>query len=158
MSDDGPAVDEPWLSSEQQAIWRTFRRMTGELNERIERNLQRTAGMPHTYFTILVMLSEAPNRSMRMNQLATAAQSSQSRLSHAVARLEERGWVRRSPSPGDRRGQLARLTDAGYDQLVLAAPDHARTVRAIVFESLSPEEQKEFGRLCGRIIDAMAEG
>ena len=84
------------------------------LNERIERDLQQPAGMPHAYYLILAMLSEAPGRSLRMNQLAVVVEASQSRVSHAVARLEEQGWVRRERSPGDRRGQIAELTDAGW--------------------------------------------
>ena len=99
---------------EQQRVWRAFIRMSGQLWDCVERDLQTAAGMPHGYYLILAMLSEAPDRSLRMNQLAQVVWSSQSRVSHAVARLEETGWVRRGPSPGDRRGQIATLTDAGW--------------------------------------------
>ena len=104
--------------------------MSGQLWDCVERDLQTAAGMPHGYYLILAMLSEAPDRSLRMNQLARVVWSSQSRVSHAVARLEETGWVHRSPSPGDRRGQIATLTDEGWERLIEVAPSHAETVRS----------------------------
>ena len=79
--------------------------------------LQRDAGFPHGYYEILVRLSEAPDRALRMSQLAEASTSSKSRLSHAVARLEERGWVERLSCPTDRRGLIAGLTDQGFAAL-----------------------------------------
>jgi DNA-binding MarR family transcriptional regulator len=144
--------EEPWLSDEQQQVWRAFLRMSGQLNERIERDLQQAAGMPHAYYLILAMLSEAPGRSLRMNQLAEVVRASQSRVSHAVARLEEAGWVRRIPAPGDRRGQIAELTDAGFERLVEVAPSHAETVRSIIFDPLTPEQLAEFGNICATIL------
>ncbi len=144
--------DEPWLSEEQQHVWREFLRMTGQLNERIERDLQQAAGMPHAYYLILAMLSEAPGRQLRMNQLAEVVRASQSRVSHAVARLEEAGWVQRIPAPGDRRGQIAELTDAGFERLVEVAPSHAETVRSIMFDPLSAEQLKNFDDICQTIL------
>ena len=85
-----------------------------------------------------------------MNQLAEVVRASQSRVSHAVARLEEAGWVRRIPAPGDRRGQIAELTDAGFDRLVEVAPSHAETVRSIMFDPLSP---RAAGELRGHLPD-----
>ena len=144
--------DKPWLSEEQQHVWREFLRMTGQLNERIERDLQQAAGMPHAYYLILAMLSEAPGRQLRMNQLAEVVRASQSRVSHAVARLEEAGWVQRIPAPGDRRGQIAELTDAGFERLVEVAPSHAETVRSIMFDPLSAEQLKNFDDICQTIL------
>src|SRR4029450_10178499 len=92
--------------------------VTRLLNARLDRELQRDAGIPHTYYEILVRLSEAPGRTLRMSELADASESSRSRLSHAVARLEEAGWVRRESCATDRRGAVARLTDER-----VAAPD-----------------------------------
>ncbi|WP_344831693.1 helix-turn-helix domain-containing protein [Nonomuraea dietziae] len=102
-----------WLDDDEQRTWRNYLAVTQLVQEALDRQLQREAGMPHTYYMILVALSEAPGRSMRMHELARRAQSSQSRLSHAIARLEERGWVCRNPCAGrparqhrraDRRG------------------------------------------------------
>ncbi len=147
--------EDPWLSDEQQSVWRAFLRVSGQLNECIERDLQHGAGMPHAYYLILAMLSEAPKRSLRMNQLADVVRASQSRVSHAVARLEEAGWVRRVPAPGDRRGQIAILTDAGFERLVEVAPGHADTVRSIMFDPLSPEQLVQFGEICQTILASM---
>ncbi len=146
---------DPWLSDEQQQTWRTYLEMNAALTARIERDLQQGAGMPHAYYLILVMLSEAPDRSLRMNQLAHYAMASQSRLSHAVARLEQQGWVRRERASGDRRGQLAILTDAGYDRLVEVAPSHAETVRSTVFDPLSDDQLVDFRSICQTVLDQM---
>jgi DNA-binding MarR family transcriptional regulator len=147
--------DDPWLSDDQQQVWRAFLRLSRQLNERIERDMQQASKMPHAYYLILAMLSEAPERSLRMNQLADVLQASQSRVSHAVARLEESGWVRRVPAPGDRRGQIAILTDAGFERLVEVAPSHAETVRSIMFDPLSAGQLADFGDICQTILDKM---
>ena len=147
--------EDSWLSDEQQSVWRAFLRMSGGLTECIERDLQQGAGMPHAYYLILAMLSEAPDRSLRMNQLAAVVRASQSRVSHAIARLEDAGWVRRIPAPGDRRGQIATLTDAGFERLLEVAPGHAETVRSIMFDPLSPEQLAQFGTICQTILAGM---
>ena len=147
--------DEPWLSQEQQETWRTYLAMTAALNARIERDLQQAAGMPHAYYLILAMLSEAPGHTMRMHQLADIVQASQSRLSHAVARLEEYGWVRREQAPGDKRGQLAILTEAGRARLIEVAPSHAETVRSTMFDPLSDSQLIEFRQICETVLAEM---
>src|SRR5262249_12898430 len=90
-----------------------------------------------------VRLPEARGHPLRMSQLAEAAASSKSRISHAVARLEERGWIRRRDCPTDRRGQLAQLTDEGYAVLVAAAPGHVEQVRRTLFDPLTPEQVRQ---------------
>lgn len=147
--------EDPWLTDDQQQAWRTYLAMTSALDARIERDLQQAAGMPHAYYLILAMLSEAPGRSLRMHQLADFVQASQSRLSHAVARLEDYGWVRREPVPGDRRGQLAILTDAGWERLVEVAPSHAETVRATMFDPLSDSQLIAFQEICATVLAQM---
>ncbi len=147
--------EDPWLTDEEQLVWREFLRVWGQLSGRIERDLQQAAKMPHAYYLILAMLSEAPRRSLRMNQLAEEVRASQSRVSHAVARLEEAGWVRRMPAPGDRRGAIAELTDAGFERLVEVAPSHAETVRSIMFDPLSPEQLASFRDICETILAAV---
>lgn len=133
--------DTRWLDDEEQRTWRSFLTASRLLFERIERQLQQGAGLPHAYYEILVRLSEAPDRTLRMSRLASTSLSSRSRLSHAVARMEEAGWVRRKPCPSDRRGQLAELTDDGMERLVAAAPGHVEEVRALLFDTLSHEQQ-----------------
>jgi DNA-binding MarR family transcriptional regulator len=143
VSDTGgtPGHDPRWLAEEEQRVWRSFLTATRLFFEQIERQLQQDAGLPHAYFEILVRLSEAPDRTLRMSQLASTSLSSRSRISHAVARLEESGWVRRRPCVDDRRGALAQLTDEGLAYLRAAAPGHVETVRAYFFDALTPEQQ-----------------
>jgi DNA-binding MarR family transcriptional regulator len=135
-------VDEPrWLDEDEQRTWRTFLAASRLLWDRIDRQLQHGAGLPHAYYEILARLSEAPGRRLRMSQLATSSLASRSRLSHAVARLEKDGWVRREPCPSDRRGYLAVLTDAGMARLEDAARGHVEEVRTLLFDQLSPAQQ-----------------
>src|SRR4051794_40071313 len=99
--------------------------------------MQRDAGLTHAAYVVLAMLSEAPGRSRRMSDLARRANQSQSRLSHTVARLETRGWVRRERSADDGRGNLAVLTDAGWEVVRAVAPGHVDAVRAALFDPLT---------------------
>lgn len=129
-----------WLTAEEQQAWRAFLSACRRLFTEMDGHLQHVSGIPHAYYEILVRLSESPGRELRMTQLADASISSKSRLSHAVARLEERGWVERTACPTDRRGQVARLTDAGFAALEAAAPGHVDQVRQMVFDRLTPEQ------------------
>ncbi|MEH1129582.1 MarR family winged helix-turn-helix transcriptional regulator [Micromonospora sp. CPCC 206061] len=129
-----------WLNADEQRTWRAFLHSSRALFDTLDRELQRDAQMPHAYYEILVRLSEAPERTMRMSELAEATSSSRSRLSHAVARLEESGWVRRKDCPTDRRGQLAVLTEYGFEVLVAAAPGHVEGVRSHLFDQLTPQQ------------------
>ena len=99
------------------------------------------------YYLILAMLSDVPGRTLRMSDLAAVTQSSQSRLSHAVSRLERNGWVRRTPCPDDRRSTLAQLTDAGFAALAEAAPGHVpRRAQARVRPAQPPSRSTSCGR------------
>jgi DNA-binding MarR family transcriptional regulator len=145
-----------WLTSEEQRAWRTYIEATTMLLDALDRQLQQDASMPHGYFEILVRLSEVDDRTMRMSELADATRSSRSRLSHAVSRLEERGWVQREDCETDRRGQLAHLTDAGYQALSDAAPGHVAEVRARVIDRLTPEQVDQLGDIMQRVVDALS--
>ncbi len=147
-------TDPPrWLDDDEQRAWRAFLRAAAGVDEALDRQLQREAGMPHAYYQVLAMLSEVPGRTLRMSELAGLTTSSASRLSHAVARLEEKGWVRREKHPTDRRGALAVLTDDGWDALVAAAPGHAAAVRAAVFDRLDTEQVHQLRTISERIAD-----
>lgn len=151
-------MPEPqWLSDSEQQAWRAYLESTKVLFDALDRELQRGADLPHTYYEMLVRLSEAPRRSLRMSELADATLSSRSRLSHAVARLEERGWVERIDCPTDRRGQVAVLTDAGFDVLRSAAPLHVESVRRYVIDGLSPEQIDQLRVIGETIIKRVAE-
>lgn len=141
-----------WLGDEEQATWRALIATIGLVEDSLDRQLQRDSEMPHAYYMILAMLSEAPGRSLRMSELANVNNYSQSRLSHAVARLEERGWVRRDRCPTDKRGNIAVLTDAGFTALAEAAPGHVEEVRRRVFDPLTAAEACLLGELCRKIV------
>jgi DNA-binding MarR family transcriptional regulator len=129
-----------WLDAEEQRAWRAYMNSWMLLEDRLDRELTREAGISHAYYEILVQLSETEGRALRMSELADRCLSSRSRLSHAVSRLEERGWVRRQVCPEDGRGQLAVLTDEGFAALQEAAPVHVESVRANLFDQLSPDQ------------------
>ncbi len=129
-----------WLDADEQQAWRAWLYSSLLLQDQLDRELQRNAGISHAYYEILVQLSEAPGRMLRMSELADRCLSSRSRLSHAVSRLEERGWVRRQVCEEDARGQLAVLTDDGFAALEAAAPLHVESVRRHLFDQLSPEQ------------------
>lgn len=137
------SMGTPWLDDEQQRSWRAYVQSTNTLWDALDRQLQRDFGINHAYYEILVTLSESPDHQLRMSELADTLLSSRSRLSHAVARLEERGWVERVACPTDRRGQNARLTDAGFAALVEAAPAHVAAVRATLVDALTPVQLEQ---------------
>ncbi|MDG4837628.1 MarR family transcriptional regulator [Micromonospora sp. WMMD967] len=141
------AVMTRWLNPDEQRTWRAYLTASRALMDTLDRELQRDAGMPHAYYEILVRLSEAPGRQLRMSELAEAAGSSRSRLSHAVSRLETAGWVRREDCPTDRRGQIALLTDEGFATLAAAAPGHVEGVRRHLFDALSPAQVDQLRRI-----------
>ena len=142
-----------WLDERERQVWLAFIFATRLFWEEVERDLQRDSQLPYGYYEILVMLSAAPDRTLRMSELAEATQSSRSRLSHAVARLEAEGWVRREDCPTDRRGALAVLTDEGFAALDDAAPAHVESVRRHLFDQLSPAQQDQLGKICDRLLE-----
>lgn len=140
-----------WLSAEEDRAWRAFLVAVATLFSAVEGQLARDSGIPHGYYEILVQLSEAPDRSLRMSQLAEASTSSKSRLSHAVARLEERGWVERLDCKTDRRGQVARLTDAGFAALDAAAPGHVEQVRRSLFDRITAAQVAQLAAISAAV-------
>jgi DNA-binding MarR family transcriptional regulator len=142
-----------WLDDDEQRTWRAFLDTNHLLFEQLDHELQRDAGIPHGYYEILVRLSEAPDRTLRMSQLAERSQSSRSRISHAVARLEEAGWVRRETCPTDRRGALAVLTDAGFAALAAAAPGHVEGVRSHLFDRLTAVQVRQLQAISEAVRD-----
>ena len=142
-----------WLDERERQVWLAFIFATRLFWEEVERDLQHDAQLPYGYYEILVMLSAAPDRTLRMSELAEATQSSRSRLSHAVARLEADGWVRRDDCPTDRRGALAVLTDEGFAALDAAAPAHVESVRRHLFDQLDPAQQDQLGKICDQLLE-----
>ena len=152
----GVTEDEPrWLDAAEMQAWLRLLRVVMLLPGALDRQLRQDAGLTHASYMVLACLSDAPERSMRMSELARVTATSQSRLSHAVSALEQRGWVQRRPCPRDRRGQIATLTDAGVSVLVDTAPGHAEKVRSLVFDPLTAADVEHLSSLAERIVERL---
>lgn len=143
--------DVPWLNEAELVIWKDYVASTMILNGALERQLQHDIGIPFTYYMVLVLLSEAPDRTQSMSVLARLNQSSPSRVSHAVARMEEQGWVTRQRDSVNARLVRATLTDAGDRLLQRAAPGHVRQARVSLFDRLTPEQIVQLGEIAQAI-------
>jgi DNA-binding MarR family transcriptional regulator len=144
-----------WLTAEQQRAWRRFAAVVMQLPGTLDTQLQQDAHLTHFGYWVMAMLSEAPDRALRMSELAARSNGSQSRLSHLVGRLEERGWVRRERTPEDGRGYIAVLTDEGYRKVVETAPGHVEKVRSVVFDALTPEQVAQLDEISAIILARM---
>ncbi|MEU9213573.1 MarR family transcriptional regulator [Streptomyces sp. NPDC048415] len=147
-----------WLSPAEQRAWRSYISAASLLEDTIDRQLQAEAGMPHLYYSVLAMLSEAPDRRLRMTELAEILKITRSRLTYAVTRLEKDGAVRREGCPTDKRGHVAVLTDEGMAVLERTASGHVETVRAAVFEHLTPEQVAQLEEISASITRAIQGG
>lgn len=134
-------VETQWLDAEEQVTWRTWLRHSMLMFDRLDAELRREHRIGLADYEILVQLSEAPDHSLRMNELADQALVSRSRLTHRVDRLVEAGLVERQPCPTDRRGLFAVLSPAGLALLRVAAPTHVAGVRRYAIDPLSPATQ-----------------
>jgi DNA-binding MarR family transcriptional regulator len=146
-----------WLDEADQQVWRDYLAASQQLWDRLDDELEAGAGMPLSEYEILVRLSEAPDRSLRMSQLAEKVVHSRSRLTHTVARMERRGLVSRRPCEEDGRGVLAELTDDGFAALEKAAPVHVQSVRRHMFDPLTGEEIEVLGRAMRKIAESLKE-
>jgi len=144
-----------WLTATEQGYWRSWISVTLLLQHQLGRDLQTETGLTLPDYEILVRLSEAPDRRIRMSELADLTLSSRSRLSHQIDRMTKAGLVDRQECTQDRRGFFAVLTDAGYEELVAAAPKHVTSVRRRIVDVLTPEEFAELGRINQKLVDAL---
>ena len=144
-----------WLDEEQQRTWRAWLTVAELVPRALDAQLQRDAGISHAAYVVLAMLSESPGRSRRMSDLARRANQTQSRLSHTVARLEDRGWVRRERSADDGRGNLAVLTDAGWDIVRSVAPGHVDAFREAMFAPLTADQTRDQGEALQAIVERL---
>jgi DNA-binding MarR family transcriptional regulator len=135
--------DTPWLTAEQRPAWLSTVRLLAVLPTTLDAQLDRDAGLNFFEYHVLSMLSERPDRSLRMSRLAQLTSSSLSRLSNVVKRLEGRGLLRREPDPDDRRATRSVLTDAGMTAVEQAAPGHVGTVRELIIDALSPAQLQQ---------------
>jgi len=146
-----------WLDADQQASWRAFAVGVTLLLDRLDADLQRTFDLSLTEYEILVRLSERPDRSMRMAQLADALAHSRSRVTHTVARMQTAGLVARTSSPEDGRGIVCTLTERGHDLLVEAAPVHVQGVRDYLVDIADPHDFAALGRVMNAVADELIE-
>jgi DNA-binding MarR family transcriptional regulator len=124
----------------------------------LDAQLQRDSKVSLFGYLVMAGLSESPDRTLPMSDLAVLTNGSLSRLSHAVSALERRGWVRRSPSPHNGRITHAVLTDAGYEHVLAAAPGHVEMVRRQVLDVLDRPELEALGEISRRILVGMTGG
>jgi DNA-binding MarR family transcriptional regulator len=142
-----------WLSAEQQVHWRAYIAATTLLHEQLSRELQDAHGISIADYEILVRLSEAPERTLRMSQLADSTLASRSRLTHQIDRLERAGLVQRRACDEDRRGQNAVMTDQGFVLLVACAPTHVDGVRTHLVDLLTDEQFAALGQACAIVAE-----
>ncbi len=140
-----------WLGAEEKEAWTGLASLMLMLPGLLESPLQQEAGLTLFEYLTLSHISEAPDRRLRMSELAYLANGSLSRLSNVVKRFEQRGWVERSPDPEDGRYTIASLTDAGYDVVVAAAPTHVRSVRQFVLDPLDDEDREALARIAAKL-------
>lgn len=142
-----------WLDEGEQRTWRTFMLATKQLWDQLEREVDQGTAVPSAYYEVLVRLSEAPDRRLRLSDLADQSQSSRSRLSHSLARLESLGWLQREACESDRRGAYAVLTDKGFHALEAAAPVHVDSVRTHLFDVLDAEQLDQLRAISERLLE-----
>jgi DNA-binding MarR family transcriptional regulator len=143
--------DTPWLSNAELATWAQLAGVIMTLPPAVDAQLKRDSCVNFFEYSILVGLAREPGRSLKLSSLALYAYGSQSRLSHAISRLERQGWVVRRAAC-DVRAIEAVLTDEGYAKLVEAAPGHVREVRRLVIDALSPEQLDQLGGICRALL------
>jgi DNA-binding MarR family transcriptional regulator len=133
-------METEWLDESERDAWLRLVAVVELLPGVLDAQLRTEAGLTHFEYFVLAMLSEAPERTLRMTSLALRTNATLPRLSHVVRRLEDRGLVERFPCPEDGRATNARLTDTGWDAVVAAAPGHVMTVRRTVLDPLTREQ------------------
>ena len=150
MGRETPEPEPQWLDADEQRAWRQYLHASRLLEAVMDRDLQ-AYGLQLPEYEVIAVLSEAPERRLRMSAIAEQVVQSRSRLTHTAGRLEKRGWVRREVCAADRRGVDMVLTDAGWDAVVEMAPTHVHSVRASLVDPLSREEFLALGRAMGAV-------
>lgn len=140
-----------WLTEAELRAWLALVPVMLKLSPSLDSQLQRDSELTHFDYQCLAMLSEVEGRMLRMSDLAGLVNSSLSRLSHVIKKLESRGWVERRPSPQSRRVTEVRLTERGWGVLERAAPGHVEAVRALVFEGLTGEQVTQLEQIASVI-------
>ena len=145
--------DSPWLSAEEQLLWRRWLRLNAALPGVLHRELQADGGLSLPDFEVLVKLTDTADGRVRVTDLAREVNWERSRLSHHVTRMERRGLVERSECSDDGRGAWVVLTAKGRSAIERAAPGHAATVRRLIFDDLSPQELRVMTAVVSKVLD-----
>ena len=144
-----------WLEPKETEAWLAVWSMMVWLPARLDAQLRQDSGLSHPEYHALSQMSMAPDRTLRLSELAVVSNMTLSHLSRVVSRLEAAGWVRRTPDPADGRYTLAVLTDAGWEKLAAAAPGHVDAVRRYVFDTLTAEQARALGEAAARVVEAV---
>ncbi|MGN6246275.1 MAG: MarR family winged helix-turn-helix transcriptional regulator [Motilibacteraceae bacterium] len=146
------------IPRDELAVWRGWLRAHALVVRRLEADLLREQELPLASYDVLVQLVEAPDRRLRMTELADAVLISRSGLTRLVDRLESEGLVRREPCVDDARGLNAVLTDAGYERLRQASSTHLRGVDDYVLSRLSTEELGQLDAILAKLLAPLPPG
>jgi DNA-binding MarR family transcriptional regulator len=144
-----------WLDEAERAAWLRLIAVVELLPSALDTQLRRDSQLTHFDYYVLAMLSEAPERTLRMTALALRTNATLPRLSHVVRRLEERRLVERFPCPQDGRATNARLTSVGWERVVAAAPGHVEAVRRHVFDALTAAQVTQLREICDALLPTL---
>jgi len=139
-----------WLNAAEMKAWRRYIIASRRLLEALDDDLA-AHDISMSDYEVLAQLSEAPERRMRMSELADVAMISRSRLSHRIKVMEKAGWVKREACPIDKRGYFAVMTPKGWKAIVAAAPDHVASVRERFLDALDKGDQKVLAEIFERV-------
>ena len=148
-------MGDEWLTEEERAAWLRLVAVVELLPGVLDSQLRTDSGVTHFEYFVLAMLSEAPERTLRMTSLAQRTNATLPRLSHVVRRLEDRQLVRRFPCPDDGRATNAQLTDEGWAAVVAAAPGHVANVRSHVIDALSHEQVGQLDAILSSLLERL---
>ena len=143
------------LDREEERLWRALQRVSTALPRVLDDDLLHSTGLSLTGYAVLVNLSEAPNRAMRMADLAAATALSASRITRVVEQLQSRGLVDKHKCPVDGRSNIASLTPEGSARLKAAYPNHLRSARRHVLEHLDARTTKNLGDVLVKIAEQL---
>ena len=144
-----------WLSDDELALWAPLATLLERLPAALDAQLQRDSDLSHFEHGVLYALGSSPDGALRLSVLAGYANSTLSRLSRAITRLEKRGWVRREIDAADGRFTLGVLTAAGREKLAESTPAHHALIRELVFGSLTATQARQLAALSGKIAQAI---
>ncbi|MEV7607448.1 MarR family transcriptional regulator [Paenarthrobacter sp. NPDC089322] len=149
-------MTEPrWLNADERRAWLALLSINTLLPSALDTQLQSAGKLSLFDYNVLAMLSETEGRYLPMSELAARTSASLSRLSHVVTKLQKRGWVERQAHPGDARVTVAHLTDAGMSTIVSLAPGHVESVRALMLDSLTPDDVADLARIGEKIVSRL---